>query len=113
MPEASQLLPSLNAWGDFVVWLAAVTAAIGLLWRKVIRPVAEDLKALKQVANATKMTVDAQLTSNGGSSVPDQIACVRRDLGQLREEVREERQERRAEGDRIWQALRDLSAKVS
>ena len=59
-------------WDEVVLGTAAVIVAIGLIWRKAIRPA---LDAFGQMSEAWHW-VEAQLKPNGGESIRDRIDAL-------------------------------------
>ena len=103
-PEVGQLYAAIGVWGQLVVWSAAVATAAGVLWRH-LKPLVDDIRTLKRIADETQSTVEAQLRPNGGSSLHDRVAQIHASLTSVHDELREEREERRSENKRLWEAL--------
>jgi hypothetical protein len=69
----AELLPrAAEVRGQEIILIAAVVAAIGALYRQVIRPT---VRLIRRIAHTVE-TVEAQMRPNGGTSIRDAIDQV-------------------------------------
>lgn len=69
----AELLPrSAEVRGQEIILIAAVVAAVGALYRQVIRPM---VRTIKRIADTVEI-VEAQMRPNGGKSIRDALDQV-------------------------------------
>lgn len=61
-----------NKWVDLLLVAAAVLTALGVVWRKAIKPIVHALATFERVAPVL-ITIGEQFQANGGNSLRDSI----------------------------------------
>lgn len=113
------MLEAPSAAGEWIVWSAAVTTALGVLWRQALRPAWRSYKAARDKLRRVHDLIERELQHNGGSSLKDhaaQVATVVQNLASSVEDLRRNDQaitdvldnlarSKADEHSAIWQAL--------
>ena len=78
--------PTGNKWADLVIAAAAVVGALGVLWKKVLKPIVHGFAAAEKVVPVL-LTIAAEFAPNGGSSLKDSLDRIEVRLTQGRDQI--------------------------
>lgn len=79
----------LHSAGEAIVWAAGVIAALGVLWRYIVRPITRARREAWRRFHALADLVERELTYNGGASMKDATSATRRDFARTFRELGE------------------------